>query len=96
MTYKLKLSSKNQVTIPVALLEDLQIKKSKTKGKSTNHLLVVKNLNGNYEIVNPYEMLSDLQGSLQAPKNLQNLFDEELEKQIEKAKAAHIKSKYPS
>jgi bifunctional DNA-binding transcriptional regulator/antitoxin component of YhaV-PrlF toxin-antitoxin module len=94
MTYTLKISSKNQVTIPVALLKDLGIKKSKNKEKTTDYLLVVKNLQGKYEIVNPFEILRDLQGSLQAPKHLQNLSDEELENLIEKAKTAHIKSKY--
>jgi bifunctional DNA-binding transcriptional regulator/antitoxin component of YhaV-PrlF toxin-antitoxin module len=94
MTYHLKLSSKNQVTIPVSLLKDLKIKKSKTKSEPSSYLLVVKNLQGKYEIVNPFEILRDLQGSLQTPRHLQNLSDEELENQIEKSKLAYMKSKY--
>ena len=91
MTYNLKLSSKNQVTIPVALLKDLDIDQTKT---SQNSLLIVKNLQGKYELVNPFEMLKNLQGSLKSPKRLENVSDEELEEYIEIAKKAHIQNKY--
>jgi bifunctional DNA-binding transcriptional regulator/antitoxin component of YhaV-PrlF toxin-antitoxin module len=91
MTYKLKLSSKNQVTIPVALLRELDIDLTKA---SDNNLLIVKNLQGKYELVNPFEMLKNLQGSLKSPKHLENLSDEELEEYIEIAKKAHIQNKY--
>lgn len=99
MSYKLKLSSKNQVTIPVALLKDLNLnstKKTKTskKGDQDTYLIIVKNLQGKYEIVNPYEILDNLQGSLQAPEHLKNISDEELEEQIKNARITYIKNKY--
>jgi hypothetical protein len=93
MTYKLKISSKNQVTIPVALLKELDIDVSKT---SQNSLLIVKTIHGEYQIVNPIEELKKLQGSLEVPKQFKNLTNEELEALIEKGKTEFIKDKYGS
>jgi hypothetical protein len=108
MTYSLKLSSKNQVTIPVALLKDLNLanttsksskkatKKTTKKTTKTNstHLMIVKNLQGKYELVNPIEIFKNLQGSLKSPKNLERLSDEQLEEQIEIARNTYIQNKY--
>jgi bifunctional DNA-binding transcriptional regulator/antitoxin component of YhaV-PrlF toxin-antitoxin module len=93
MTYKLKLSSKNQVTIPVALLKALDIDMSKN---SQNSLLIVRTIHGEYQIVKPIEELKKLQGSLEAPKQFKNLTDEELEELIEKGKTEFIQDKYGS
>jgi hypothetical protein len=59
MTYKVKLSKKNQGAIPVAVLRDLDLEPNQE-----NHLIIYKNLNGDYFIGTQHQMLKKLAGSL--------------------------------
>lgn len=103
MTYQLKLSSKNQVTIPVAVLKDLgllektssPIGKTKSSKKST-YLVLSKNFKGEYELINPRSTMVNVKGSLKVPDHLQGLTDEQLNKAVEKGKVEYLKTKYGS
>lgn len=59
MTYKVKLSKKNQGTIPVAVLEDMGLQPNQS-----NALIIYKNIDGNYFIGTQMQMYQKLAGSL--------------------------------
>ena len=59
MTYKVKLSKKNQGAIPVAVLRDLDLEPNQE-----NQLIIYKNLDGEYFIGTQQQMLKKLAGSL--------------------------------
>jgi hypothetical protein len=105
MTYKLKLSKKNQVTLPVGLLKAIHIlpernfspAKTKSALENTqipNYLTIAKNFQGRYEIVDPIAMIEELAGSVEAPEHLKGISDEKLEELIEQAKDEYFFEKW--
>ncbi len=87
MAYKVKLSKKNQGTIPVDVLEDLGFQKN----VENNYLILVKDIRGGYRLVNQLEEIKKMAGSLPIPKNLRAETNEDLEKLIEQAKEEKYK-----
>ncbi len=59
MTFKLKLSKKNQGAIPVSVLRELGLEPNQE-----NDLIIYKNLNGEYVIATPLQMFNKMKGSL--------------------------------
>lgn len=88
MTYQVKLSKKNQGTIPVKVLEELGMPKN-----SSQYVLLVKDIRGGYRLVNQLQEIQKMAGSIEVPKDLQNLSDDELESHIQQAKHDHFSSK---
>ena len=89
MAYKVKLSKKNQGTIPVDVLEDLGFQKN----VENNYLILVKDIRGGYRLVNQLQEIKNLAGSVSVPKNIKIESAEDLEKLIETAKEANFKDK---
>jgi hypothetical protein len=87
MAYRVKLSKKNQGTIPVDVLEDLGFQKN----VENNYLILVKDIRGGYRLVNQLEEIKKLAGSLAIPKNLRAETNEDLERLIELAKEEKFK-----
>jgi bifunctional DNA-binding transcriptional regulator/antitoxin component of YhaV-PrlF toxin-antitoxin module len=90
MSYELSISTKNQVTLPVSLLRDMGIlpKSHDTPQK----LIISKNFDGRYELVNPAKVLEELLNT--ESKSSVKLSDSELEQAIEESKNSHFKNKY--
>jgi len=87
MAYRVKLSKKNQGTIPVDVLEDLGFQKN----VENNYLILVKDIRGGYRLVNQLEEIKKLAGSIPIPKNIKAETNEDLERLIELAKEEQFK-----
>lgn len=88
MAYKVKLSKKNQGTIPVDVLEDLGF----TKNTENNFIILVKDIRGGYRLVNQLQEIQKMAGSLTVPKNTKVETTEDLEKLIDQAKSYQFNS----
>jgi hypothetical protein len=87
MTYSLKISSQNQVTLPVDLLKDLEL--------TSGMYLRINPFGDDYKIINTRKKVAKLAGSLQKyvkDKSKLGLSDEELEKAIEDSKTKYFQS----
>jgi len=87
MTYKLKISKQNQVTIPVAILKELNL--------SSGGYLHIKSEQEDFKILNDKAKIHKFAGSLGRKikdKNKLGLSDEELEMAIKKAKFDYFKN----
>jgi bifunctional DNA-binding transcriptional regulator/antitoxin component of YhaV-PrlF toxin-antitoxin module len=87
MTYKLKISKQNQVTIPVDLLKQL--------GLTGGNYLYIKPDEEDFRIINTRAKVNKLAGSLGPKikdKSKLGLSDEDLEKAIEQSKIDYFKN----
>lgn len=87
MTYKLKVSSQNQVTLPVNLIKEL--------GLSSGMYIYINPDGDDYKIINTRKKVAKLAGSLKKfVKDKSKLLNtsEEFEEVLEKSKAEHFKN----
>ena len=95
MTYQLKLSKKNQGTIPVDMLRNLGLEPNQE-----NILIIFQSLDGDFIIVTPKQMLDRLAGSLskklssKVKAKLAKMTPEEILEAEENAKDEYFKQKY--
>lgn len=95
MTYQIKLSTKNQGTIPVTLLKTLGLDPN-----SENTLIIYKDTNGNFVIKTSEQMLADVKGSLgkklsiKVKNKLAKMTQEEILEAEKNAKNEYFQSKY--
>jgi bifunctional DNA-binding transcriptional regulator/antitoxin component of YhaV-PrlF toxin-antitoxin module len=86
MTYQLKISKQNQVTLPVNLLKYLNL--------SAGDFIYIKADNEDFRILNTKAKIENLSGSLGSKvkdRSKLGISDEELEKAIEKSKMLAFK-----
>ena len=85
MTYKLKVSSQNQVTLPVDLVKKL--------GVSSGMYIYINSEGDDFKIINTRKKVAKLAGSLKKyvkDKSKLGISDEELDDAIENAKNLHF------
>ena len=87
MAYKVKLSKKNQGTIPVDVLEDLGF----VKNTANNLLILVKDIRGGYRLVNQLQEIQNMAGSINSIEKISS--DQDLENAIVQAKLVQFNSK---
>ncbi len=94
MTYKVKLSKKNQGTLPVALLKTLGLSPN-----TENTLIIYEDINGNFVIQTLKHMVNSIQGSLgkklssKTKTKLAKMTPEEIIEAEKNAKYDHLKTK---
>ena len=87
MAYKVKLSKKNQGTIPVDVLEDLGF----VKNTANNFIILVKDIRGGYRLVNQLQEIQNMAGSINSIEKISS--DQDLENAIVQAKLVQFNSK---
>jgi len=95
MTYQVKLSKKNQGTIPVDVLRKLDLQPNQE-----NNVIIYQAMNGDFVIATPQQMLAKLQGSLgkklssSVKAKFAKMTPEEILAAEENAKHEYFKAKY--